>query len=177
MNKSKQRLVTLFHNFNNLKKCVVLIQFQVENNQFINLTAGMIVAGCGRHTDNNTGINYIRCKGTRNFNTARERWWFIAVSNCNSSRGLKLRYRVVFHRFSFTITPNIYKTENLSELFVYYCLTLLTCLAITNRLSLTYFGLFMQILVRIFDWLRCLFKALIPIFFQLQFLDEQRRGE
>ena len=64
----------------------------MENNQFINLTAGMVVAGCGRHIDNNTGVSYIRCKGTRNFNTARERWWFISVSNCNSSRGLKLRF-------------------------------------------------------------------------------------
>ena len=78
---------------------------QVENNQFINLTSAMIVAGCGRHIDNNTGIAYIRCKGTRNFNTARERWWFIAVSNCNSSRGLKIRFVNAFFIFKNGPTP------------------------------------------------------------------------
>ena len=32
-------------------------------------------------------------QGTRNFNTARDRWWFVAVSNCNSTNGLRMNYR------------------------------------------------------------------------------------
>ena len=65
---------------------------QVENNQFINLTTAMVISGCTRRTLNRTGAAArISCKGTRNFNTARERWWFVAVSNCNSTKGLQLR--------------------------------------------------------------------------------------
>jgi hypothetical protein len=64
---------------------------QVENNQFINLTELSPVAGCTRHVANVTGaVGVIQCKGTRNFNTARERWWFVAVANCNSSKGLQM---------------------------------------------------------------------------------------
>ena len=67
-------------------------RFQVENNQFINLTTAMVISGCTRRTLNRTGAAArISCKGTRNFNTARERWWFVAVSNCNSTKGLQLR--------------------------------------------------------------------------------------
>lgn len=55
----------------------------------------MAVSGCTRHVYNRTGaIPMIRCKGTRNFNTARERWWFVAVSNCLSSKGLQMSYRL-----------------------------------------------------------------------------------
>jgi hypothetical protein len=64
---------------------------QVENNQFINLTSEMVVSGCKRVTYNISGASaMISCKGTRNFNTARERWWFVAISNCNSTKGLQL---------------------------------------------------------------------------------------
>ena len=68
---------------------------QVENNQFINLTTEMRVSGCEMTNSSEGGesedIKYIRCRGMRNFNTARDRWWFVAVSNCNSTRGLKMK--------------------------------------------------------------------------------------
>ena len=64
----------------------------IERDEFINLTTAMVISGCTRRTLNRTGAAArISCKGTRNFNTARERWWFVAVSNCNSTKGLRLR--------------------------------------------------------------------------------------
>ena len=39
------------------------------------------------------GKNYIQCRSSRSFATARDRWWFIAVSNCNSTKGLQLSYK------------------------------------------------------------------------------------
>ncbi|KAG0724907.1 Transmembrane protein 145 [Chionoecetes opilio] len=37
---------------------------------------------------------YYHCKGSRNFESLRQRWWFIAVSNCESTEGLEMRYRL-----------------------------------------------------------------------------------
>ena len=59
---------------------------QVENNQFINLTHEAVYSGCKRHFVPYDNSTVIRCRGSRNFKTARERWWFIAVSNCQSSK-------------------------------------------------------------------------------------------
>jgi hypothetical protein len=70
----------------------LVFPFQVENNQFINLTTDVVYSGCTRQTVLTTNATYFRCRGNRNFRTARERWWYIAVSNCQSSKGLKLRY-------------------------------------------------------------------------------------
>ncbi|CAB4062890.1 unnamed protein product [Lepeophtheirus salmonis] len=66
---------------------------QVEDNQFINLTTKMVVSGCHQVTNSNKSSVSMHCKGTRNFKTVRERWWFVAISNCNSTKGLRLSYR------------------------------------------------------------------------------------
>ena len=65
----------------------------MKNNQFINLTVSIPENGCTKK--NISGREYIQCIGTRNFNTARDRWWFVAVSNCGSSKGLQLAYKFI----------------------------------------------------------------------------------
>ncbi|XP_065173129.1 transmembrane protein 145-like isoform X2 [Atheta coriaria] len=37
----------------------------------------------------------VTCRNARRFRTARERWWFIAVSNCRGNRGIHIRYRML----------------------------------------------------------------------------------
>ncbi|CAD5117960.1 DgyrCDS6699 [Dimorphilus gyrociliatus] len=63
-----------------------------ENNQVINLTTRYAWSGCRIEKDN--GVDIYNCSGSRSFKSARERWWFIAVSNCNSKYGLFLEYDI-----------------------------------------------------------------------------------
>ncbi|XP_014256440.1 transmembrane protein 145-like [Cimex lectularius] len=60
-------------------------------NQIIPLTQSDLGSGC-RERKTNTSI-VVQCNQARTFRSARERWWFLAVSNCNSSKGLDLYYR------------------------------------------------------------------------------------
>ena len=71
----------------------------------------MIVSGCVRENESEAdGTRYIRCQGVRNFNTARDRWWYVAVSNCQSVKGLKYARMnltlivFTFLHFIFTVT-------------------------------------------------------------------------
>ncbi|KAK8719339.1 hypothetical protein OTU49_014100 [Cherax quadricarinatus] len=64
-----------------------------ENNQFINLTLMSISSECEVVRLPGDKAFY-HCKGTRSFRSVRERWWFIAVSNCDSDKGLELAYRI-----------------------------------------------------------------------------------
>ncbi|KAJ8957962.1 hypothetical protein NQ318_001962 [Aromia moschata] len=37
----------------------------------------------------------IVCHQARRFRSSRERWWFIAISNCNGTRGIDIKYRLL----------------------------------------------------------------------------------
>ncbi|CAG2120020.1 unnamed protein product, partial [Medioppia subpectinata] len=78
-----------------------------DNNQIISLTnfttqiKSTHASGCGEYRekyDNNTV--WYRCTHYRKFHSYRERWWFIALDNCRSTQGLRLRYKI-------TMTNNV----------------------------------------------------------------------
>ncbi|XP_062500568.1 transmembrane protein 145-like [Corticium candelabrum] len=49
---------------------------------------------------------YLRCVGTRMFTSARDRWWYVALSRCGSRNGLRLDYDL-----HFTNPGNFWKEE------------------------------------------------------------------
>ncbi|XP_068685269.1 transmembrane protein 145-like [Montipora foliosa] len=62
------------------------------NNQIINLTTSYIWSGCNEQEV--LGSKHLICDGDRNFRSSRERWWYIALSNCQSTKGLQVKYRL-----------------------------------------------------------------------------------
>lgn len=63
----------------------------INHNQIINLTRDYEYSGCEeRHIYNEDNVTLnstvVDCSYYRYFESARERWWFIAVSNCNSKK-------------------------------------------------------------------------------------------
>ncbi|XP_064122889.1 transmembrane protein 145-like isoform X2 [Macrobrachium nipponense] len=64
-----------------------------ENNQVINLTLYSMNSECEIIRSSGDKATY-QCRGSRSFRSVRERWWFIAVSNCESTKGLQLKYKI-----------------------------------------------------------------------------------
>ncbi|XP_073978128.1 transmembrane protein 145-like isoform X2 [Rhodnius prolixus] len=60
-------------------------------NQIIPLVENEYGSGCTENEENKTVT--LRCHQARRFHSSRERWWFLAISNCNSTKGLNIRYR------------------------------------------------------------------------------------
>ncbi|CAB4030567.1 Hypothetical predicted protein, partial [Paramuricea clavata] len=56
-----------------------------EYNQQILLSRDYVHSGCHRVKSSNGKYN-LNCGGRRSFISARARWWFIAVSNCKSTK-------------------------------------------------------------------------------------------
>ncbi len=124
---------------------------KVENNQFINLTQKMIVSGCTLVNDTSNGIDLIHCRGSRNFNTARDRWWFVAVSNCQSAKGLQLSYKflmtngpkhdILHHHFSadeFYLLPILLTATSVNLLILFMSLWSAIVLKTRHLLHATY---------------------------------------
>ncbi|GIY50466.1 hypothetical protein CEXT_242492 [Caerostris extrusa] len=65
----------------------------VPNGQVIYLNETTFRSGCFDSSDENMS-GWIHCHSRRTFQSRRERWWFIAVSNCDTNKGLYLRYRI-----------------------------------------------------------------------------------
>lgn len=66
-----------------------------EYNQKIELKPRFVSSGCHRvlADDNREPKSYnLNCGGRRSFMSVRARWWYIVVSNCRTTKGLKLRY-------------------------------------------------------------------------------------
>ncbi|XP_067851113.1 transmembrane protein 145 isoform X2 [Heptranchias perlo] len=61
------------------------------SNQLLNLTQSFVLSGCQVIEAN--GINYTECQRKLNFRSARERWWFLAISNCRGG-GITLEYKI-----------------------------------------------------------------------------------
>lgn len=61
-------------------------------NQIINLTTSYIWSGC--HEKEVQTATFLICNGHRRFRSDRDRWWYIALSNCNSPKGLVMKYRL-----------------------------------------------------------------------------------
>lgn len=52
------------------------------NNQIISLSTLYTWSGCKEVTEN--GVTKVKCVGGRTFRSSRERWWFIAISRCDT---------------------------------------------------------------------------------------------
>ncbi|XP_055947985.1 transmembrane protein 145-like [Argiope bruennichi] len=64
----------------------------VPNGQVIYLNETTFRSGCFDSTEEGMS-GWLHCHSRRTFQSRRERWWFIAISNCDANLGLFLRYR------------------------------------------------------------------------------------
>ncbi|XP_068083223.1 transmembrane protein 145 [Anabrus simplex] len=71
----------------------------LNKSQIVPLTKGTPVCEFKKGSlDSNEEL--MECRGDASFRTARERWWYLAVSNCNSTKGLSIEFK-----FSMTNGP------------------------------------------------------------------------
>lgn len=87
------------HGAKNPKTCLEKESVLIDDfNQVINLTEysreykATTASGCKIDLYRNESWYY--CVHHRTFQSYRERWWFIALDNCNSKEGLYLKYKI-----------------------------------------------------------------------------------
>ena len=85
------KIIRLIFFFLIFQTCVLKEKvLNIEQNQIVNLTSDYHDSGCVVQKGRSTGKGGITipstvlCKQVRRFRSSRERWWFIAVSNCKS---------------------------------------------------------------------------------------------
>ncbi|XP_072329709.1 transmembrane protein 145-like [Scyliorhinus torazame] len=62
-----------------------------RKNHLLNLTHSFLLSGCQMVETND--LNYTDCQKKINIHSARERWWFLALSNCRGG-GINLEYKI-----------------------------------------------------------------------------------
>ncbi|XP_071034809.1 transmembrane protein 145-like [Parasteatoda tepidariorum] len=65
----------------------------IENGQVIYLNESTFRSGCIDHPEEGKK-DWLRCHNERTFESRRERYWFIAISNCDAKNGLYLEYKI-----------------------------------------------------------------------------------
>ncbi|KAF5298803.1 hypothetical protein FQA39_LY11692 [Lamprigera yunnana] len=61
----------------------------------LNVTKAPIVKRHLYYSDSVQKNRLIICRHARRFQSSRERWWFIAISNCNSTNGIHIKYKML----------------------------------------------------------------------------------
>ncbi|OAF68060.1 Transmembrane protein [Intoshia linei] len=80
--------------YNSDKSCVEKTSvLKTEYNQMVELSINETWSGCNETILYNT--SYISCSGSRYFVSFRERWWYMAISNCDNPYGISLDYNLV----------------------------------------------------------------------------------
>lgn len=66
--------------------------FSSNSSQIIKLNADQ--PNCKLKNKSDNGFKHLECNYIAEFKTSRERWWFLAAANCDSSKGLDLHYNL-----------------------------------------------------------------------------------
>ena len=75
---------------------------------------------------------YIKCEGRRSFSQTQDRWWYIAVSNCDSEQTVSFNYSLTFTNGNYFLTRHYSADEmgitecTLVSIVIAFCITCIT---------------------------------------------------